>query len=237
MNKMNIMTKRGSLDNNITYEHYCDTKADLANIPKEQITLGSVAIVLKDEGNEMGIYIANSSKEWVSFSSGGGGSNMSDISLSNLLDISLANPTDGQTLVYNGETEKWENKDNNSENERMVIVFNITMNGMDIFYSINQNYSDITSYLDKCQRESKPPLIDYAVNNSGSYSIPPFVNINRNYANIQFSIYKTVETINENGNDYLKIDILKLTLNEDNSITNIVSDPNNFIYMPMTPIY
>lgn len=65
------MTKRGSQDNVVTYEHYCDTKADLNNIPQDKITLGSVAIVLKDENNEMGIYIANSNKEWNSFSSGG----------------------------------------------------------------------------------------------------------------------------------------------------------------------
>ena len=107
---MNIMNKRGLQDNIVTYEHYCDTKTDLSNIPKNQITLGSVAIVLQDEDGSMGIYIANSNKEWISFSNGGGGSNMSDISLSNLLDISLANPTDGQTLVYNGESGKWENK-------------------------------------------------------------------------------------------------------------------------------
>jgi hypothetical protein len=68
---MNVMTKRGSLDNQITYEHYCDTKTDLENIPKNEITLGTVAVVLKDENNEMGIYIADSNKEWNSFSSGG----------------------------------------------------------------------------------------------------------------------------------------------------------------------
>ena len=70
---MNIMTKRGSEDNIVTYEHYCDTKADLANIPQDQISLGSVAIVLKDEDDSMGIYLANSNKEWISFSTGGGG--------------------------------------------------------------------------------------------------------------------------------------------------------------------
>ena len=61
---MNIMTKRGSLDNEITYEHYCDTIEDLANIPKENTTLGSVAVVL-DDGGEFNVYIANSNKEWI----------------------------------------------------------------------------------------------------------------------------------------------------------------------------
>ncbi len=71
---MNVMTKRGSLDNVVTYEHYCDTKADLNNIPKDQITLGSVAIVLQDENNGMGIYIAGSDKQWNAFSTMSGGS-------------------------------------------------------------------------------------------------------------------------------------------------------------------
>ena len=104
---MNIMTKRGSEDNIVTYEHYCDTKADLANIPQDQISLGSVAIVLKDEDDSMGIYLANSNKEWISFSTSGGGSSMSDISLANLVDVSLANPNDGDTLVYDATSEKW----------------------------------------------------------------------------------------------------------------------------------
>lgn len=77
--KMNVMTKRGSLDNVVTYEHFCDTKADLANIPKEQITLGSVAIVLKDEGNAIGVYIADSSKSWVAMSTSMGGASANSI--------------------------------------------------------------------------------------------------------------------------------------------------------------
>lgn len=78
---MNVMTKQGSLDNVITYEHFCDTKADLANIPKSQITLGSVAIILKDEDDAMGVYIADSNKEWTAISTAmGGGSGGSAIS-------------------------------------------------------------------------------------------------------------------------------------------------------------
>ena len=61
---MNIMTKCGNLDNAITYEHICDTTADLNNIDPKYITLGSVAVVLQgDAGVE--IYMATSNKEWV----------------------------------------------------------------------------------------------------------------------------------------------------------------------------
>lgn len=57
-------TKRGSMDNIITYEHVCDTPEDLAKIDPQYITLGTVAIVLKGQiGLE--IYMATSSKEWV----------------------------------------------------------------------------------------------------------------------------------------------------------------------------
>lgn len=54
------MTKRGSLDNEITNEFFCDTVTDLNAIPSEDINLGSVAVVL--EGME--VYIANSNKQW-----------------------------------------------------------------------------------------------------------------------------------------------------------------------------
>ena len=56
------MTKRGSLDNAVTHEFFCDTADDLANIPSEDINLGTVAVVL----DTMQVFIANSSKEWKS---------------------------------------------------------------------------------------------------------------------------------------------------------------------------
>lgn len=56
------MTKRGSIDNETTNEFFCDTATDLANIPASLVNLGSVAVVL----DGMEVYIANSSKQWVS---------------------------------------------------------------------------------------------------------------------------------------------------------------------------
>ena len=62
---MTIMSKRGQQDNVVTYEHICDTTADLDAIDPAYITLGSVAIVL--EGNAgLEVYMANSNKEWIS---------------------------------------------------------------------------------------------------------------------------------------------------------------------------
>lgn len=57
-----IMSKRGSSDNIITYEYFCDTAADLATIDPKYITLGSVAIVV----DTMEVFIANSQKQWKS---------------------------------------------------------------------------------------------------------------------------------------------------------------------------
>ena len=61
---MNIMTKRGSLDNIITYEHYCDTKEDMNNIEEKYITLGSICVVIKGENDALELYIADSDKTW-----------------------------------------------------------------------------------------------------------------------------------------------------------------------------
>lgn len=73
---MNIMTKRGDLDNIITYQHICDTKADMSNIPSNQITLGTVCIVLQGESNGLQVYIANSQKQWFAITTGiSGGAN------------------------------------------------------------------------------------------------------------------------------------------------------------------
>lgn len=71
---MNVMTRRGSLDNVVTFQHVCDTRADLANIPLQQISLGSTAIVLHGDKDEFQVYIAKSNKEWILISAGSGGS-------------------------------------------------------------------------------------------------------------------------------------------------------------------
>lgn len=59
-----VMTKRGSEDNVITYEHYCDTTNDMTNIDPKYITLGSVCIVVEGESGELEAYIAKSDKSW-----------------------------------------------------------------------------------------------------------------------------------------------------------------------------
>lgn len=56
-------TKRGQLDNVITYDHTCDYRSDLDTIDPKLINLGSVAIVLDDNG-KLGVYMASSDKEW-----------------------------------------------------------------------------------------------------------------------------------------------------------------------------
>lgn len=61
---MTIMSKRGSVDNVITYEHICDETADLDNIDPQYITLGSTAIVLKGAAG-LEVYMATSEKEWI----------------------------------------------------------------------------------------------------------------------------------------------------------------------------
>ena len=56
------MSKRGSLDNEITNEFFCDGPEDLTKIPTSQINLGSVAVVV----DPFEMFIANSNKEWIS---------------------------------------------------------------------------------------------------------------------------------------------------------------------------
>ena len=227
---MVITSKRGSLDNIVTYEHYCDAKADLANIPQNQITLGSVAIVLKDENDTMGIYLANSNKEWISFSTGGsgGGSNMSEISLANLLDISLANPTDGQTLVYNGESGKWENK-NTASNDRLKIVLTIGMRAGEPIYTISPDFNTIKNYFFSgnsyadVPNVNDPPILDIVVNTGGRISYPQ-ASFDFSYYPDSF-IFRCISDIEFDPTDhYYSQRILILKLNSDNSVEAIVDD-------------
>lgn len=74
---MVITSKRGNLDNIVTYEHICDFTADMADIDPHYITLGSVCTVINGEGG-LELYIADSEKQWHSIMAGGGESGNND---------------------------------------------------------------------------------------------------------------------------------------------------------------
>ena len=67
-----IMTKRGNQDNVLTYEHICDTTADMESIDPQYITLGSMCLVTQGESGGTEAYIANSNKEWIEIVGGSG---------------------------------------------------------------------------------------------------------------------------------------------------------------------
>lgn len=63
------MTKRGNLDNVVTYEFVCDTLADLQQIDQKYLTMGSTALIISgDAGFE--VYMVNSQKQWINLSNG-----------------------------------------------------------------------------------------------------------------------------------------------------------------------
>ena len=70
---MTIMSKRGKLDNVVTYEHICDTVTDMQKINPKYITLGSACIVLTGASGGMEVYLANSQKQWGIITAGGSG--------------------------------------------------------------------------------------------------------------------------------------------------------------------
>lgn len=99
---MNVMTKQGSQDNVVIYEHYCDTTADLANIPKDQINIGSVAIVVNGEDNNINVYIANSQKQWNILDTISGDSGKIDSkTITSAVTTWLADHPDATTTVQN----------------------------------------------------------------------------------------------------------------------------------------
>ena len=59
------LAKYGNFEAYATFQHYCDTYADLAKIDPSEINLGSVAIVIEGESGGLEVYIAKSNKEWV----------------------------------------------------------------------------------------------------------------------------------------------------------------------------
>ena len=59
------LIKHGNLDNVATYEYVADTVADMNNINKKEINLGSTCMVLKGASGKVEIYVADSTKEWI----------------------------------------------------------------------------------------------------------------------------------------------------------------------------
>lgn len=91
-----IMTKRGNMDNVVTYEFVCDTTADLSAIEPRYVTMGSVAIIIQgDSGFE--VYMANSKKEWINLGAIGGSSTSGPTS--NVVGEGAA----GSMIIHDGE--------------------------------------------------------------------------------------------------------------------------------------
>lgn len=63
------MSKRGQMDNEITYEFMCDKTADLQSIEPQYVTLGSIAIVVEGSSG-LEVYMANSKKQWININGG-----------------------------------------------------------------------------------------------------------------------------------------------------------------------
>ena len=105
---MNIMTRCGSIDNVLIYEHYCDTKEDMANIDPKYINLGSICIVVKGTNDELEIYMADSNKQWSSLGIGnGGGGSSSEIMLSDIADTDISSsPSNNDVLTYDSNTNR-----------------------------------------------------------------------------------------------------------------------------------
>ena len=75
-------------------------------------------------------------QQWLQQSGGGGGSS----TLSGLTDVDISNPANGQTLVYNAESGKWENGDGG------VFIINNVVEGDES--SLDKTYAEIkTAYL------------------------------------------------------------------------------------------
>ena len=114
---MNIMTKRGSLDNIVTYEHICDSNDDLNKIDKKYATLGSVAIILDKETEELSVYMADSDGVWHLISAGNSGEGGGGITPTGTLDI-----TDNGTYDVTQYAEANVNIAATSELEDIVLV-------------------------------------------------------------------------------------------------------------------
>lgn len=105
------MTKRGNLDNCVTYEFMCDTVQDMNDIEDRYRTIGSIAIVLEGYSG-MEVYIAGSDKQWRALSAIGGGSGSSGESESEGAESNL--PI--YTKTIEGATIEIENVDMNNGN-------------------------------------------------------------------------------------------------------------------------
>ena len=91
-----IMTKRGTQDNVLTYEHICDTTKDMGSIDPQYITLGSTCLVTQGKSGGTEAYIANSNKEWIEIVGGSDSSdNNSSSGSGDVIYITLRAPNSG----------------------------------------------------------------------------------------------------------------------------------------------
>ena len=241
---MNVLTKCGSLDNVITYEHYCDAKADLANIPKNQITLGSTAIVLQDEDGGMGIYIAGSNKEWiaVSISSGGNSGGTTTLDLIHVCSNSEYNSSTGLPTIQEPEENVIYFVPNNGDNNNLFEEWIYVNNEWEKFGSTGNITPSINVNADWFQDDNTAE--DYIKNRVGGYykynNLTPVYTNNINYTTSDYNnnVVHTFNNIligdlsidNMNFIEWLNGNCLIVDINEERHFLNTIALINNDTY-------
>ena len=131
----------------------------------------------------------------------GGGGGGGSTTLSGLTDVDISNPTDGQTLVYNATTEKWENGAGGGGGALIVHWSHDEVHGI---YTLDKTWKEIADAM-----LLGPVLLLLDDNGSGEYSLSSIpiesVEINNGTYGVSCS-QGFFETDSENGYPYYQAD-------------------------------
>lgn len=99
----------------VTYRKFiCDTIADISTLPIVPAVGAGSECYCSENG---ATYILETDSDWVIKGSSKGG-----VSISSLNDTDISNPENGQTLIYNNETDKWENGSSGGGSEPFIVT-------------------------------------------------------------------------------------------------------------------
>lgn len=232
-----IMTKQGRLDNVVTYEHICDTKADMNQIDPHYITLGSVCTVINGESDNLEIYIATSEKEWVLISeaSGGGGGEV----ITDLVYICSQDEYDPVTkipTIQNPESNKFYLVPSNNGDHDLFVEW-VWIEDEEKWEQFGGAAIDLTNYATKQELNDKVDKIfgkglstnDYTTeekNKLAGIEIGAQVNVNPNWSDVQ-NKPTTIAGYNIN-NAYTKNEINNLLNNKVDKVTGKGLSTNDF---------
>lgn len=146
-----MITSNYQVDGDIysyAYKFFCDSRDDKPSNADARDGLMNGAILEETDTGKTYIF-DKKANTWTEKAAGGGGGGGGSSTLSGLTDVDITNPSDGQTLVYNATSGKWENASSSGGSGPLIVNVAETEEASTYTYTCDKTVAEIIAAIER----------------------------------------------------------------------------------------